>query len=102
VIDSASDDFVSMRPSLFRASAILIAWLVLAATLAYLREAYFKHHWWTENYALTLVIRITFFLLFIGFTAVPQRLEFSASEFRIKFLLGRLHSRSWDELDLYG
>ena len=93
---------VQLRPSFLRC----VTWVALAmgvvTGVAYFSQGYRENHWWTGDYTLYLLIPFSIGPLLIWFMFVPSRLEFSDSEFTIKFPFRPLHKLNWSDLRYYG
>jgi hypothetical protein len=93
---------VQLHPSFLRGAASVLSWLVALTAISYAWQGYHKHHWWTRDYFLTLLIPFTIMPAFICFMAVPSRLEFSDTDLIIQFLFRRPRTIPWDDLAYYG
>ena len=89
---------VRLRPSPLRtAGAVVLAIGGVMATTSVTAES---EHWWHR--AATLLVPVGTFFVAVSLMFVPIRLEFTDTDFTIRYLLGRTHTLSWDELEYYG
>src|SRR5260370_42555579 len=93
---------VQLHPSVLRGAMWVLSWLVAVTAIAYVRQGFYEHHWWTRNYFFSLLIPFAIAPAFVCFMAVPSQLEFTDSNFIIRFPFRRSHTAAWDDLEYYG
>jgi hypothetical protein len=93
---------VQLHPSFFRCAVAVTSVLLVVCIIGYFRQGYLENHWWTSDYVLSLLIPLVVVPVLTWFMFVPSRLEFSDTDFTIKFLFRSLHNFVWLDLHSYG
>jgi len=96
-----SGETIELKPSFLRWSLWFIALFVVVSVFGYFLQGYLGNLWWSRHYIVSLLIPLVIMLLVAWFAFVPATLEFSSTEFTIKFPFREGCTLSWDELDLY-
>ena|ERR1700730_6011644 len=89
---------IRLRPSLLRTAATLL--LAIGGCIAISSATGAGENWWHRTVTLLVPVSIAVTILSIMF--VPTRLEFTDTEFTIRFLWSRVRTIAWDELEYYG
>jgi hypothetical protein len=91
-----------LHPSFLRAAASVLALMVAWTAATYFWEGYHNHHWWTQDYLLSLLIPFAIMPAVVCLAWVPSQFEFSDTHLTIRFPFRRLRTLAWDDLEYYG